>query len=110
MAQSPCQQILVPVRPPLFPPVSDPSWQLLTAPLLRYCRQHPHTIVEIVDWGRCQRFSGSLIRHMLAWLSFTQKVHYNVATKRWRVGAEPAKIMDSTDEVPTFDENEEESL
>jgi len=81
------------------PPVSDPSWQLLTAPLLRYCRQHPHTIHEIVDWGRCQSHSGSMIRHMLAWLSFNEKVYYAVSAKTWRVGPEPAWVASPADDT-----------
>ena len=68
------------------PAARDPSWEPLTAPLLRYVQAQPRSIDDIVTWGRSQGHTGSLIRHMLAWLSFNDKVVYNVATSLWRHG------------------------
>jgi len=65
------------------PPVSDAGWQPLTAALLNYVSEADRSIVDIVAWGRSQGHTGTLIRHMLAWLSFDNKVEYDPKTALW---------------------------
>jgi hypothetical protein len=67
----------------------DPSWRPLTAPLLAYLKARDRTIDDIVAWGLSQEHTGSLIRHMLAYLSFTGAAHYVPAETVWRYGPEP---------------------
>ncbi len=87
------------------PPVKDPSWPPLTAALLEYLALAPQTIDEIVIWGRARKHTGSLIRHMLAYLSFTGKVHYVPAEALWRAGPEPKETfrIPILDTSPTAD-------
>ena len=75
------------------PPVSDPSWQPLTAALHLYVGEADRSIDEIVAWGRSQGHTGTLIRHMLAWLSFQDNVHYVPSQSLWRVGPEPKETF-----------------
>lgn len=65
------------------PPVSDAWWQPLTAALLDYVKSADRTIDDIVIWGSSQKHTGTLIRHMLAWLSFTGAVDYDTKTNLW---------------------------
>jgi len=65
------------------PPVSDAGWQPLTAALLDYVKVADRTIDDIVIWGCAQKHTGTLIRHMLAWLSFTGAVDYDTKSNRW---------------------------
>ena len=71
------------------PAVRDRMWQPLTATLLDYIVAADRPVDDIVAWGRSQGHTGALIRHMLAWLSFTGSVHYVPAEGVWRVGVEP---------------------
>lgn len=70
------------------PPTSDPSWIATSAPLLAFFQEGDHTVDEIVIWGRNNGHSGSLIRHLLAYLSFAGQVHYDDGSKVWKVGSE----------------------
>ena len=76
------------------PPVRNSGWEEITKPLLSLIEENDRTIVEIVNWGREQSHTGSLVRHMLAWLSFTDLVYYVVPERMWRIGAEPASAVE----------------
>lgn len=76
------------------PPAKDASWLPLTADLRLYVLDADRTIDEIVAWGRSQSHTGSLIRHMLAWLSFANEVHYVPTAAVWRAGSEPKEIFE----------------
>ena len=82
-------------RQEFVPAVKDPSWQPLTAALLVHILEADRTIDEIVVWGSSQGHTGSLIRHMLAYLSFQGKVHYAPAEAVWRLGPEPDATLPS---------------
>ena len=71
------------------PAVRDLTWQPLTAALLDYVKACDRSIDDIVAWGRSQGHTGALIRHMLAWLSFTGHVHYVPSKIMWQFGPEP---------------------
>jgi hypothetical protein len=71
------------------PAVRDLSWQPLTLGLLRHLTKGNISIDAVVAWGRSQGHTGALVRHMLAWLSFTGKVHYVPGEAIWRCGPEP---------------------
>jgi hypothetical protein len=72
-----------------YPAVHDAGWKPLTEPLLLYVAECARTIDDIVAWGRAQGHTGALIRHMLAWLSFKNIVHYSPRSLRWQRGPEP---------------------
>jgi len=78
------------------PPVHSSKWRALTLPLLALIESRDRPILEIVAWGKAQGHTGSLVRHMLAWLSFNDLVYYVVPEKVWRVGAEPALTVDGS--------------
>ena len=69
------------------PRVDSPWWAGATAPLLAYFGSGGLTIDEVVEWGREQGLSGSMVRHMLAWLSFRGLVYYDDVFARWRTAA-----------------------
>jgi hypothetical protein len=67
------------------PAARDPSWEPLTAPLLDYISEQRRSVDDIIIWGRAQRHTGSLIRHILAWLSFYDKVVYDIRAALWQI-------------------------
>ena len=75
------------------PAVSDPSWPPLTLGLLYHLAEADSTIDNIVVWGASQGHTGALVRHMLAWLSFTGQVHYVPGESVWRCGPEPKETF-----------------
>jgi hypothetical protein len=88
------------------PAVSDRSWPPLTLALLRHLAEVDSSIDDIVCWGRSEGHSETLIRHMLAWLSFTNQVFYDPHQKLWRCGPEPlvATFGESCQDEPSHDE------
>lgn len=89
----PSGEYVTAVRAPTFknddvPKVADPYWKSVTAPLLVFMASD-HSVDEIVEWGRSQGHTGTRIRHMIAFLSFSDLVHYEPSTRLWKSGAEP---------------------
>lgn len=66
------------------PRVDSPWWAGAAAPLLAYFGGGGRTIDEVVEWGREQGLSGSMVRHMLAWLSFRGLVYHDDVSASWR--------------------------
>ena len=79
------------------PPVESCRWKNLTRPLLEFIEKGDRSIAVIIAWGREQERSGTLTRHMLAWLSFNDLVYYVAPSAAWRFGAEPAGIAETWD-------------
>jgi hypothetical protein len=75
------------------PAVRCGGWLAWTAPLLAWVLSKDRTIDEVVVWGKDNRHNGSTIRHMVAWLSFTDKIHYDPLSKSWRQGPEPKECL-----------------
>ena len=65
------------------PRVSDSWWVDATALLLAFFKKG-RTVDEVVAWGRQQRISDCMIRHMLAWLSFNNVVRYDEEIELWK--------------------------
>jgi len=65
------------------PRVSDSWWVDATALLLTFFKKG-RTVDEVVAWGRQQRISDCMIRHMLAWLSFNNVVRYDEEIELWK--------------------------
>lgn len=86
------------------PPVKDASWKTLSAPLLRYMEAQPKSTVEILSWCRSQGHTGSLSRHLLAYLSFTNVVRYDPSDSLWKAGPEPTLIIPQSI-VGSFDDD-----
>ena len=79
------------------PSVDDDEWISVTKPLLDFmARVKNVTIDEVVEWGRENRYGGPRIRHMLAWLSFKDLVHYDYSSGNWRIGPPPLIAKSST--------------
>ena len=81
------------------PPVASSRWKILTQPLLELIEKGDRSIAEIIGWGKERNHSGSLTRHMLAWLSYNNLVYYVAPNAVWRVGAEPAGIAEIWDSL-----------
>ena len=73
-------------------PASHAIWPVATAPLLTLIEKAPMTIAAILEWGIVQGHTGSMIRHQVGWLSFKDKIYFDVDAAVWRVGAEPPKL------------------
>jgi len=70
------------------PSVEDPEWAIVTKPLIEHvAKVKKLTTDEVVRWGKEHRHSGSMIRHMIAWLSFNDFVHYTSGW--WEIGPSP---------------------
>ena len=81
------------------PPVESCRWKNLTRPLLEFIEKGDRSIAVIIAWGREQERSGTLTRHMLAWLSFNDLVYYVAPSAAWRAGAEPAGVAETWDKL-----------
>jgi hypothetical protein len=74
------------------PAVKDSRWKTLATPLFDHLKDRPRSIVEILSWCHSQGYTGSLSRHLLAYLSFTNVIHYDPAISLWIAGPEPALV------------------
>jgi hypothetical protein len=62
------------------------------------------TIDHIVSWGVELGLGGTQVRQVLAWLSLTDRVHYDEEERLWRVGPgprveQPAREVDAVPEA-----------
>lgn len=73
------------------PPARDPWWVDVTLPLLGFFREGSKTVDEVVAWGKERDHTGSMIRHMLAYLSFMNQVHYDADLRIWSIGPSPVE-------------------
>lgn len=89
-----------------IPPVRDPWWKEASRPLLAFVQESNRTINEILEWGKDHRYTGSVVRHMLAFLSFSDLVYYDPVRRIWLPGAEPPPI----EEASVVTEIEEEEM
>ena len=70
-------------------PTRDPSWAAATAPLLAFVSERCRTIDDVLVWGAAAGHTGAKVRHLVAWLSFYDRIHYDVDKAVWRRGPEP---------------------
>jgi len=84
------------------PAASDPCWEIQSRPLLDYLKQRrSETIDHIVAWGVAQGLGGTGVRQLLAWLSFTDRAHYDAEEGLWRAGAGPRVVIPAVvEDVP----------
>ena len=83
-----CPEIDLSIR--VAPPVTSPWWREATAPLLEHFRERVRaggsrrlTIDQVVEWGRERGCTGTMTRHLLAWLSFNGFVRYDERWEAW---------------------------
>ena len=89
------------------PPVADPFWSGQTAGLLAFVTAaEAVTIDGIVAWGEMNGHTGPMIRHMLAWLSFKDLVHYEAGPEVWTLGPTPTVTYQSLNPLETRKEEE----
>ena len=79
------------------PPVQSRRWKSATLPLLAFIEKGDRSTAEIITWGRGQKHTDMLTRHMLAWLSYSDLVYYVAPSAVWHVGAEPAGLAETWD-------------
>jgi hypothetical protein len=68
-----------------IPNVDNPIWEVETAPLLAELSSRSMTIDEVVIWGAARGDNGTVIKHKLAWLSFTNRAAYDPGARRWTI-------------------------
>jgi len=69
------------------PPICSPMWAE-TAPSLRAFLVSPKSIDEIIEWAARQCISATMIKNMLAWLSFQGQAKYNSESRCWMQGSD----------------------
>ena len=70
-----------------IPPANSLFWERVTLDLLRYLSS-PRNMEEIHAWGKEHDYSNSMSKNMIAWLSFTGKIHNDRQTQNWVLGGE----------------------
>lgn len=72
------------------PPIKSPTWERLAIPLLVAMKQVGNmTADEVVTWGVGYDLSPHVSKHVLAWLSFYDYVHYDDIKRAWSIGKLP---------------------
>jgi hypothetical protein len=63
--------------------VSDPRWKEWSGPVLKYLVE-PRSWNELTSWGKVNRVSADVVRHILAWLSIQDLAEFDKERLSWR--------------------------
>jgi len=69
----------------MIPAITCPAWEADASFLFDYLFL-PRTIGEILDWATERNYRHSLVKNVLAWLSFHGRVCFDDSSSQWRRG------------------------
>lgn len=97
---------------PSTPPLTDPRWPALAAPLIEFLEQGPQSWPAIHVWGKQTGYGPNLVRHLIAWAEhhhyaesfYKDEVLYWVGPRasstRLKVERRQAPVLGELDEGP----------